>query len=102
MTPSLASSDRRHMHIDHQHNSNPPSCHLSLSLSHQHNYIYHHLLSTNKKCSPAYPNTKNTPQTNPNPATSSQSASTLNPKLLRIALPGTSMLRPYFLSTSER
>jgi hypothetical protein len=31
MTPSLASSDRRHMHIAHQHNNNPPSSHLSPS-----------------------------------------------------------------------
>ena len=61
-----------------------------------------HLLSTSKKCNAANPSTKNAPDTIPRPATSRHSANTLKPKLLKIALPGTSMLRPYFLSISDR
>lgn len=58
--------------------------------------------STNKKCIAIYPNTRNTPQKTPKPNTSSHMASTLNPKLDKIAEPGTSMSRPYCLSTRER
>lgn len=61
-----------------------------------------HLLSTSKKCNAANPSTKNAPDTIPSPATSRHSANTLKPKLLKIALPGTSMLRPYFLSMRDK
>ena len=69
-----------------------------------HSYSIHisHLVSTNKKCIAAYPSTKNTPQNTANPTTSFHRASTSNPKEDRIAEPGTSMFRPYFLSTRER
>lgn len=67
-------------------------------------FIYYivYLVSTNKKCIAAYPSTKKTPQKTARPITSFHRASTSNPKLERMADPGTSMLRPYFLSTRER
>jgi hypothetical protein len=82
------------------HNLSPTHFHYHLLTMFSSTNVY--LLSTNKKCSAAYPSTKKTPHTTPSPATSLHNANTSKPKLLRIALPGTSMLRPYFLSTRDK
>lgn len=62
---------------------------------------YDYRLSTNTKCMAAYPSTKKMPHQTASPTASDHSARLLNPNELRMAEPGTSMSRPYFLSTNE-
>jgi len=61
---------------------------------------FYYRRSTSSTCNAPYPNTTNTPQNTANPTASSHRARLLNPKLDRIAEPGTSISSPYLWSAS--
>ena len=89
---TLSTRDAGH---DHSRKANkPPSFFPSLN--------DYYRLSTSTKCIAAYPSTKNTPQYTAKPTASDHSARLLNPKELKMADPGTSISRPYFLSTNDK
>lgn len=61
--------------------------------------VRYYLLSTNTKWIPAYPSTKKAAQNTAKPTASFHNSNTWKPKELRIVAPGTSISRPYFLSS---
>ena len=62
----------------------------------------HYRVSIRKKCRATYPRTRNTPQYTDKPIASRHKARVSNPKLDKIAEPGTVMSRPYLLSTKVK